>query len=167
MVEVRQATAADADLWRSLRRYGIARYPAAFRMTLPEHDAIRVEDDAARLAEGGRFLALDRGTPIGSIGLYQNTEGGMTHRGVVFGMYVMPEAQGTGVAGALLRQVVTHAGELRITQLELDVNEANTRAVAFYLREGFTQYGRLPNAVIGANGPEHDLMLLRILPHPS
>lgn len=66
-----------------------------------------------------------------------------------------------------MEAAIRHARAAEMWQLELTVNEANIRAGAFYLREGFTRYGRLPNALIGANGPEHDLLMLRILPHPS
>lgn len=46
---------------------------------------------------------------------------------------VAPEAFGTGVARALLREAMRLSPGL----VELDVNEANARAVQFYRREGF------------------------------
>ncbi len=167
MISIVQATAADVDVWRSLRRDGIMRYPNAFILSLDEHDAGDPAEDRARLASGGRFLALSGQTAVGMIGLNTHGPVNMRHRAEVGPLYVTPDYQGSDVAKQLFRTAVAHAARAGLRQLELAVNEANARAVAFYLREGFTQYGRLPNAVIGENGPEHDLLLLRILPQPS
>ncbi len=167
MVVIRQATAEDTQIWRNLRRDGILRYPEAFMLTLAQHDASDAAEDASRLTNGGKFLALNGDAPVGMIGMNPYGLPSMRHRSEIGPLYVTPDFQGTPVARQLLLAAIEHARATGHWQLELNVNEANTRAVAFYLREGFTQYGRLPNAVIGANGPEHDLMMLRILPHPS
>ena len=163
MLEIREATANDVNQWRSLRRDGIARYPTAFMLSLAQHDASNLQDDIARLKSGGRFLAFDGNIAVGMIGLNPYTLPSMRHRAEIGPLYVVPDFQGTPVASQLMEKVIDHATAAGHWQLELTVNEANSRAVAFYLRQGFYQYGRLPNAVIGENGPEHDLMFLRIL----
>ncbi|WP_298860753.1 GNAT family N-acetyltransferase [uncultured Sulfitobacter sp.] len=167
MVEIREATENDVDQWRSLRRDGMVRYPHAFMLSLAEHEASNDKDDVSRLKSGGKFLAMHEGKPVGMIGLNPYTLPSMRHRAEIGPLYVVPDFQGTSLARDLMRAAIAYATRAGQWQLELTVNEANTRAVTFYLREGFTQYGRLPNAVIGENGPENDLMLLRILPHPS
>lgn len=167
MIDIRQGTADDVDQWRALRRDGIVRYPQAFMLSLAQHDASNPKDNISHLNGGGRFLAMHEGQPVGMIGLNPYTVHSMRHRAEIGPLYVIPDFQGTSLARDLMQAAFEYATRAGQWQLELTVNEANTRAVAFYLREGFTQYGRLPNAVIGENGPEHDLMLLRILPHPS
>ena len=167
MIDIRQGTADDVDQWRALRRYGIVRYPQAFMLSLPQHDASNPKDGISRLNGGGKFLAMHDGQPVGMIGLNSYTMHSMRHRAEIGPLYVIPGSQGTSLARNLMQAAIEHATRAGYWQLEFTVNETNTRAVAFYMREGFTQYGRLPNAVIGENGPEHDLMLLRILPHPS
>ena len=164
MVRIREATANDVDQWRSLRRDGIARFPQAFMLSLAQHDASNPNDDISRLNSGGSFLVIDEGKPVGMIGLNPYTLPSMRHRAEIGPLYVVPAFQGTPLASQLMQAVINHATHAGHWQIELTVNEANTRALTFYLRAGFTQYGRLPNAVIGEYGAEHDLMLLKILP---
>lgn len=163
MITVVHATAKDADIWRSLRRDGIAHYPEAFLFSLEQHDASDPADDVARLASGGKFLAYSDGTPVGIIGLTRFGLPSMRHRAELGPLYVTSKLQGSTAAKQLLDAATDYAAAAGQWQLELAVNEANTRAVSFYLRNGFTQYGRLPNAALGENGPEHDLLLLRLL----
>ena len=167
MFKIIEATAQDTDRWRSLRRDGIAHYPDAFLLTLAQHDASDPASDAARLESGGKFIAFDGTTPVGLIGLNAYGSPNMRHRAEIGPLYVIPEAQGTPAAMQLLQAAVDHATAKGIWQLDLTVNEANTRAIAFYKRDGFLQYGCLPNVVIGPDGPEHDLMMLRTLPQAT
>ncbi|MGW1992207.1 GNAT family N-acetyltransferase [Embleya sp. NPDC001921] len=57
--------------------------------------------------------------------------------GEIGGLFVAPEAQGTGVG----RLLVEHAAALR-GALTLEVYEKNTRARGFYARLGFAEEGR-------------------------
>jgi len=164
MMHVRPATGADVTLWRRLRRDGIARYPSAFIATLAEADAMPETKDAARLARGDRFLAFDDATPVGLAGLNRMTLPRAAHRAEVGPFYVVPEAQGSSAATLLMDAVIAYASEIGVWQLELTVNEANSRAARFYQRFGFRQTGRIPNAILGEDGPEHDLVLVLELP---
>lgn len=157
--EVRTASPADARIWRALRRDGIARFPSAFIPSLAEHDAIPLAQDADRLAQGDRFLAFQGKRPVGLIGMNRHA-GRSSHRGEIGPLYVIPDAQGTGVAQKLLRAVLEYADRVGIWQPELYVNEENRRAIAIYEKHGFVRVGRVPNAIMGANGPEHDLMMI-------
>jgi ribosomal protein S18 acetylase RimI-like enzyme len=82
------------------------------------------------------------------------------HRAELGPLYVIPDAQGKGAAKALIDVAFASARDQAIWQIELDVNEENARAISFYKRLGFHQAGRIPNAMIGADGPEHDLIFL-------
>ena len=50
-----------------------------------------------------------------------------------------------------------------IWQLELYVSMKNPRAIRFYERHGFIRQGQMPNAIIGADGPEDDWFYTRDL----
>ena len=67
-------------------------------------------------------------------------EGGLLHQ-----LVVARAAKGRGVAPALLGVVKARAA----TGLRLDVNQDNSRAVRFYLREGFRRTGEGRNAGSG------------------
>lgn len=163
MITVRAATPDDVTHWRALRRDGIDRYPSAFIVSLAEHDTIADATDAKRLGAGDRFLAFDGDTAIGIAGLNQNLIPRAVHRAEIGPFYVAPNAQGSGAAAALMQVLTDHAKSLQIWQLELTVNEDNSRAIAFYKGCGFHQTGRTPNAILGADGPEHDLTMVKEL----
>ena len=165
MITVRAATSDDAALWRNLRRDGIERYPSAFIVSLAEHDAIPEATDARRLAASGRFLACDGDTPIGLARLNQNPIPRAAHRAEIGPFYVAPEAQGSGTAAAFMEALTDHAKTIGVWQLEPVANEDNSRAIAFYKGFGFHQTGRMPNAILGADGLEHDLTMIKELPH--
>lgn len=158
-INIRVATPDDVEVWRRLRRDGIARFPSAFIPSLEEHDASPAKDDVARLARGDRFLAFRGETPVGLVGMNRHA-GRSDHRGEIGPMYVVPDAQQAGVATLLLRHVLEYARQVGIWQPELAVNEDNNRAIALYKKHGFIEVGRIPNAVMGADGPEHDLLMI-------
>jgi putative acetyltransferase len=52
-------------------------------------------------------------------------------------MYVVPEARGSGVATAVLRELETHARCRGLTTLKLETGPAQPDAIRFYEREGY------------------------------
>lgn len=54
-------------------------------------------------------------------------------------LYVKPAHQGRGVGGLLLGEIHSCFPDAR--RLRLEVEEANTKAVAFYLAHGFSKVG--------------------------
>jgi ribosomal protein S18 acetylase RimI-like enzyme len=50
---------------------------------------------------------------------------------------VLPECQGQGIAGRLLRQCIEHVRNLGFSQLQLEVNFCCLTAVALYQKHGF------------------------------
>jgi ribosomal protein S18 acetylase RimI-like enzyme len=64
----------------------------------------------------------------------------LRHKGVLWGMSVRPEARGTGLAAALVQQVVAHARTL-VEQVCLTVIASNVAARRLYKAAGFEEYG--------------------------
>lgn len=74
-------------------------------------------------------------------------------------VFIAPRAQGKGLGGPLLVELISSAVQAGIETLTLDVRGDNSGAIRFYERYGFTEYGRLPDFV--AFGPHrYDQALL-------
>jgi ribosomal protein S18 acetylase RimI-like enzyme len=86
----------------------------------------------------------------------------LCHKGLLWGMYVRPKAQGAGLGSALVQAVLRHArGEVQLVQLT--VMDHNPRARRLYERHGFVEYGREPAAVrVGEEYLDEILMIKRL-----
>lgn len=77
----------------------------------------------------------DEGSLLGFMGLVPPGESG--ENASLAMLFVDPAVHGQGVGSALLA-----LAEERFSPLDLDVNEQNEKAAAFYLKRGFVPYGR-------------------------
>ncbi|MBZ9794098.1 GNAT family N-acetyltransferase [Mesorhizobium sp. ES1-4] len=96
----------------------------------------------ARLIKpNSEFLVADDGKRIGGMAFAETLDSG----GVVMlrQLYVLPALQGRGIGGMLLDEIIESFPEAHCIRLE--VEERNTRAVAFYQANGFVQAGRTEN----------------------
>lgn len=57
---------------------------------------------------------------------------------------VVPNARGSGIGRALLRNACAWASEQHAKQMNIEVRESNTAALALYLAAGFQQTARRP-----------------------
>ncbi len=80
------------------------------------------------------------------------------HKGLLWGMYVRPEARGTGVAGRLVEAVIDFARP-RVELIQLSVVMGNERARRLYARLGFVEYGIEKNSLKHA-GRYYDEILM-------
>ena len=63
-------------------------------------------------------------------------------------LYVDESARGTGLGRALVNVAIEHARERGCRRMELDVNEQNTAAIAFYESLGFTTEPKPPGRTL-------------------
>jgi ribosomal protein S18 acetylase RimI-like enzyme len=144
-VTVRVATSADAD---AVAAVGRRTWPPTYEpLAGPEY----VADGLARywsaeavhrgLADNRTLVAqTDDGTVVGMAGFAPQDD-----VLVLWKLYVLPEAQGTGAGTALLRRVIADATS-RYRAVRLEYVAGNDRAAAFYARHGFTFLRREPDA---------------------
>src|SRR5690606_30042547 len=83
------------------------------------------------------FLLADNGEEIVGMAFASAAEGGATI--MLRQLYVRPGYQGRGVGGLLLDEVEESFPEA--ARIRLEVEEANVKAVAFYLANGFSRVG--------------------------
>src|SRR5688572_26247417 len=138
-IDIRRLGREDADLYRAVRMEALERCPEAFASTLETEAARPHEAFAERLAASAVFVAIDGGEPLGMAGFYRHDTPKMAHKGVLWGMYVRPEARGRKIARRLVEAVIGHAaGEVEI--LQLAVTTSNAAARALYAGLGFVEY---------------------------
>ena len=70
----------------------------------------------------------------------------IAHKGVLWGMYVQPEARGSGLAEAMVEAALDYARG-HVEQVLISVIADNGRACRFYERMGFERYGSEPRAL--------------------
>ena len=126
--------------YRDIRLRMLREAPRAYGGTLAESSA-RTDEDWQSFVENARlWLAWSGEQAIGSVGMWANPALplGSTH---LVGMWVDPEARGTGVADALVAAVLLGARAEGHVRVVLDVADENARARAFYERLGFRPTG--------------------------
>lgn len=88
------------------------------------------------------FVAVNEdGEVVGTIGCASL----VNHEGHLRGMAVLPDRQGSGLAGQLLERAESELRDLGCTRVTLDTTEPLKRAVRFYERHGYRATGRVTN----------------------
>jgi RimJ/RimL family protein N-acetyltransferase len=147
-IRVVRLTSADVARFREARLEGLRSDPIGFRYSEAEDAAIASDVWAARLDRDFVIAALrDESDTIAGVGGYSRFAGDkLSHKGLIWGMFVRSEARGSGAADAIMEALVAHA-RLEVRQLQLTVMADNARARRFYERHGFAAYATEPEAV--------------------
>lgn len=156
---IRRLTSLDVEAYLAVRTEGLTRDADAFRVD-PKDDAAFGRDGWRARLDRDYVVAAENDGLILGIGGFARIPGVKTeHKGLIWGMYVRPEARGTGAANAIMTALLAYAPTVA-RQVQLTVVAANARAVAFYERHGFARYGVEPQSVRGADGSFADEALM-------
>ena len=151
-MRVREATTADLD---AVIHVGVTTWRATYP---PITGEAYVEEGIATWwtpeavlpgIENRRVLVAEDGQEVVAMAAYTLFEDHL----MLWKLYVLPDAQGSGAGGALLTEVIARAGDLpvRLTHLV-----GNDRAHAVYERLGFVETGTVVSPIDG--GPEEVAM---------
>jgi ribosomal protein S18 acetylase RimI-like enzyme len=158
---IRRLTAEDASAYRDLRLSALRDHPAAFTAAHEDEAGQPLGFFADRLANGAVFAGVGAGQLDGMAGFYIRDGLKTRHRGMLWGMYVRPEARGTGLAAALIDAVKAHARPL-VEEILLGVGTDNPAAIARYRAAGFVRCGGERRAIkIGDRYYDEILMAYR------
>jgi RimJ/RimL family protein N-acetyltransferase len=140
MGRVQRADVGDVDLVRTLRLRALADAPDAFGSTYEREVAFAPDVWTARLATRTNAHFLGRADePVGIVSIVRDEPDG--DPAWLVGMWVEPDARGSGVADELVATALEWAGNAHIGAVHLHVTDGNERAERLYLRHGFARTG--------------------------
>ena len=158
-MHIRRLTPADAPAFQALRLFALREAPSAFGSSFEEESAFSPTTIEGRLAlkpDCGPFGAFEGNKLVGLVALGRESMKKLSHKVMVWGMYVRPEFRSKGIGRALLLEVLALARSVpEIVQVSLRVNAGNAGAIRLYESVGFKAFGREPGSM-RINGEFHD-----------
>ena len=161
-ISVRPLGEEDWQTYRDARLTALRESPEAFVATAEEEEAFDEDFWRLRMNRSARLLAERDDTPLGIVSLGRSSdENPKTSQ--LFGLWVAPEARGSGVATALVRAGANLAREQGQSQLTYWVGSDNGRAVAFASGFGFRPTAeRRPMRVVSEDDEDEVAMVLAL-----
>lgn len=168
LLKIRRLDASDVADYRQLRLESMKAHPESFGASWESEAEKPISWWAERLQTATLFGGWVNDSPLaGTAGFAVQDSPKLRHKGVLWGMYVRPEARGTGLAAALVQQVVAHARTL-VEQVCLTVVASNVAARRLYGAAGFEEYGLEPRGLkVGSEYYDQVLMVLPFNPRPQ
>jgi RimJ/RimL family protein N-acetyltransferase len=144
---IRRLVPSDAEQVREARLEGLKLHPDAFSRDYEQDLALTIEDWRQRLGARAWFGGFEGDLLLGIAAFGPGDSSKTKHMGHLGGMYVREKARGTGMAEAIIRTLLDHAGK-EVEQVQLTVNADNARAFKLYQRCGFREVGRIPRTLL-------------------
>lgn len=168
-MEVRRLVSEDLDSYFENRLRALQNSPSAFLTTFVEEKERGSSHFANTLAHKGNekviFGAVENGTVVGTLGLFQETRPKLTHKAVIWGMYVDADKRKSGVGKRLVELAIQHARDhMRVAGIYLTVESNNFPAKRLYESKGFKIWGTEPKAMAAGESffdEDHMVLLFR------
>lgn len=145
-MNIRLLQAEDAVLWKKFRLESFEHFPLAFASSWEEEEKVSDYQLQEWLKRNTIYGAFMNGQLVGSVGFFKQECLKESHRGLLFGMGVLPEYQRRGIGSELMSILLRHA-QNEVLQLTLSVENTNQKALRLYQRYGFTIYGTEPRSL--------------------
>ena len=165
-ITIRRLFPEDAAPFRNIRLDGLRRDPDAFSSTFEEENRRPLSFFEDRLARSAVFGAFRGAELLGVAGFYVQPGLKHAHKGMLWGMYVRPEARGVGIGAKLVEAVVEHA-RCHVELIELTVVSENLAARKLYERFGFEEYGLEKRAAKYRRRYHDDVLMAKMLVPPD
>jgi RimJ/RimL family protein N-acetyltransferase len=160
-IEIRrltQADAADAVLYRDIRLEALRVHPEAFGSTLEAEAAQPLNWFSDRLGSS-TMLGGFRDAELVAVAGFAIPQGRkQAHKGMIWGMYVRPDARRTGIGRRLIEAILDLARH-RVELIQLTVVADNEQARRLYASVGFLEYGIERNS-LKQDGRYYDEILM-------
>lgn len=165
-IVIRLLTPADATAFCALRLRAIQDSPSSFSSSREDELARTPEEHVQRIADGAMqrsFGAFDGERLVGFAGLRREPLRQLSHKAVLWGVFVDVTQRGRGVARRLVNACIELAEtDPAVMQVHLSVNAENNAALRLYESLGFIAYGTEPRSMRVGDlfYDEHHLALL-------
>lgn len=169
MSDIKALTGADAQQYQVLRLRSLREHPTAFGAAYEEEAPTPIEKVAERLGsltpENFILGAVIDGQLIGMVGFFQFARLKTNHKGMIWGMYVAPEARSKGLGRELLQEALRRVQPLpNLEEVALAVTVGNETARKLYLSVGFMPTHIEPRYIkVGSIHYDMEWMSLRLL----
>ena len=163
-MKIRKLNEGDVEAFLELRRAALCDVPLAFTAS-PEDDLVSTpEVFRERIADAPETVIFGAFAErlVGVAGLYRERHLKSSHKAHLWGMYVLPDHRGRGIATGLLDSLVSHARSLAgIRSVHLSVTSAAPVAQKMYEQKGFRVWGTEPDSLRldGLAVVEHHMVL--------
>jgi ribosomal protein S18 acetylase RimI-like enzyme len=159
-IEVRRLMPADAARYRETRLAALKNSPEAFGSTFETESLKPLSSFAERLGSSAVFGAFRDGELLGIAGFAFHEGLKEAHKGLLWGMYVRPNARKSGVGRRLVDAVIDFARQ-HVEILQLRVVSDNEPARRLYAGRGFIEYG-LEKDSLKQTGTYYDEVLMAL-----
>jgi RimJ/RimL family protein N-acetyltransferase len=160
--QIRLLTPDDAPRYRDIRLDGLQQDPDAFASTFEQESAMALSWFEERIVKGNVFGAFAGSELIGVAGYWPQQGVKVSHKAILWGMYVRKTARKLGLGRRLVEAVVNHATG-RVEQLQLGVASDNEAACRLYSKTGFSEYGREMKALKQQGRYVDEILMVRFL----
>jgi RimJ/RimL family protein N-acetyltransferase len=145
-IEVRRLTQGDAVLYRDIRLEALGANPEAFGSTLEIEAAQPLSWFSERLGSSILLGAFGDAKLVAIAGFAIQQGQKKAHKGLLWGMYVRPDARMAGIARRMIESIIDLARD-RVELIQLTVVRNNEQARRLYAGLGFEEYGIEKNAL--------------------
>jgi RimJ/RimL family protein N-acetyltransferase len=167
LIEVRRLESHDAASYREIRLESLQSHPEAFASSWEDEAAKPASWWTERLETNTVLGGWIDGPPLlGVAGFRVHAAAKLRHKGILWGMYVRPQARGTGLAMSLVQRIIEQAKPL-VEELCLGVATSNRAAHRLYSAAGFEPYGLERRALKLGEEYYDELLMALVLPHPK
>ncbi|MNM17477.1 putative acetyltransferase [compost metagenome] len=150
-ITIRLLTPADTSAFCALRLRAILDSPSSFSSSREDELARTPEEHVQRIAAGPQhraFGAFDGERLVGFAGLRREPLRQLSHKALLWGVFVDLQQRGKGVARRLVHACIEQAEQdPAIRQVHLSVNAENNAALRLYESLGFIAYGTEPRSM--------------------
>jgi ribosomal protein S18 acetylase RimI-like enzyme len=153
----------DLQAYRAIRLQSLQEEPIAFGTSYEQESVKPLQYFADHLApDSDRILlgAFQTDILIGIVGLTRETGTKEQHRAFIRSMFVSAAHRGNGIGQLLIAEAIALANTMTgLRQITLGVTASNAAALSLYRRNGFLEYGRLPESLC-VRGQYYDEILM-------